>query len=110
MRHLLSIVLFAAGCTTPAIETYCNADEEGVDCSFSNVGGTGSICVNVTLVRNDGKASTKTDKPVCSGELAKLDTANVRGTFSDPQPGEVCKTEEGDLSWDLCELKVKTIE
>jgi hypothetical protein len=110
MRRIVMLAILLAGCTSPAIETFCNATEEGVDCSFSNVGGKGSTCVEITLARNDGKLTTKTDKPICSGDVDKLQTVNVSGTFSDPQPGDVCKNTEGAVDWELCTLEVKTVD
>jgi hypothetical protein len=103
-------VSMLAACTQPAIESYCNTTEDGVDCSFTNMGGKGSSCVEVTLVRRDGSGSITTDKPVCSGELDKMQTANAFGTFSGGQPGELCRNDEGDLDWQTCELEVRTVQ
>jgi hypothetical protein len=110
MRRIAVIAVLLAGCSSPAIESYCETTEDGVDCSFTNMGGKGEACVEVTLTGPDGKTRTKTDKPICSGAIDKMGTANVSGTFADPQPSEVCKNSEGDLDWDNCKLEVKTLQ
>jgi hypothetical protein len=110
MQRIAMAVVLLAGCAAPVIEPYCEATEDGVECSFTNMGGTGSSCVEITLARKDGGGSTRTDKPVCSGEIGKSQTANVSGRFVDPQPSELCKNSEGVLSWNECTLKVRTIK
>lgn len=109
MHRIAVLAMLAAGCTAPAIESYCNATLDSVECSFTNMGGTGESCVEVMLVNEQAGLSTKTSQPVCSGELAKMATSNVQGTFSDPQPSEVCKNENGDVDWDKCNLTVKQV-
>ena len=106
MHRIAAVAVFLLGCTAPAIESYCNATTDGVECSFTNMGGKGQSCVAVTLKNVQTGATTRTVAPVCSGELSKMASSNVKGAFADPQPSEVCKNESGEMDWDMCQLEV----